>query len=327
MMQQNSVLLKLRAALSVPRSQSTSQNSESLGYDQPRFLFAAWYTELIGTKGDVFGLLARGEPSSALFENSQNLASSFCRLCRLKPIGTGHIVEQRDGLRKEKQDSTIPTPRLARKFSTWNPLHHAEGIYSENCMMENLRNQISVDFQCWKVNFKTEVCANTRCPTIAMLRSNEVETAKSVDDLMTSQSIEGRDFTDFEILVAKIASALKKIFFFFSTSEEEWVSKSSEPKNTTDFHEEDRLLTWSMTTFEQQELVMQLKTYQTCSIFAYLLTEWRRSRFRYKMGSHSIRNKWDTSRERLGRFVQIKVAGFRSTSDCVGFVQSRIEST
>ena len=38
-----------------------------------------------------------------------------------------------------------------------------------------------------------------------------MEVAKSVDDLMTSQSIEGRDFHDFEMLDAKIASALKKI--------------------------------------------------------------------------------------------------------------------
>ena len=115
----------------------------------------------IGDQGYVFGLLARGKPFSALFENSQNLASSSCRP---KPIDTGQIVEQREGLREEPQDSRIPTPRFAKKFSTWNPLFHAERIYSEKCMMENLGNQISVDFQCWKVNFKTEVCSNTRCP-------------------------------------------------------------------------------------------------------------------------------------------------------------------
>ena len=39
----------------------------------------------------------------------------------------------------------------------------------------------------------------------------EVEKGKSVDDPLTSQSIEGRDFSDFELLDAKIASALKKI--------------------------------------------------------------------------------------------------------------------
>ena len=88
-------------------------------------------------------------------------------------------------------------------------------------MMENLGNQISdlhfgkfpdsSDFQCWKTNFRTEVCSNSGCPTIAMLWIKEMEIAKSVDDLMTSQSIEGRDFPDFEMLDAKIASALERI--------------------------------------------------------------------------------------------------------------------
>ena len=40
------------------------------------------------------GLLARGESSSALFEVSNNLASSSCRW---KPIDTGKITEQREG--------------------------------------------------------------------------------------------------------------------------------------------------------------------------------------------------------------------------------------
>ena len=41
---------------------------------------------------------------------------------------------------------------------------------------------------------------------------NEVEIAKSIDDLVTSQSITGRkDFPDFEMRDAKIASALKRL--------------------------------------------------------------------------------------------------------------------
>ena len=41
------------------------------------------------------------------------------------------------------------------------------------------------------------------CPTTTRLWIKEVEIAKSVD--MTSQSIEGQDFTGFEMLDAKIA--------------------------------------------------------------------------------------------------------------------------
>ena len=40
-----------------------------------------------------------------------------------------------------------------------------------------------------------------------MLWIKEVEVAKSVDDFLTSQSIEGRYDFDFEMLDAKIASA------------------------------------------------------------------------------------------------------------------------
>ena len=68
------------------------------------------------------------------------------------------------------------------------------------------------DFQCWRVNFKTTVCVSTPFPQLAMLWINEVEMAKSMDHLVTSQSIKGRrDFPDFEMLDAKIASALGKI--------------------------------------------------------------------------------------------------------------------
>ena len=61
------------------------------------------------------------------------------------------------------------------------------------------------------MNFKTEVCSCSVCPTDAMWCFREVEVAKSVDHLVTSQSIRGHRFPNFEMLDAKIASALKRI--------------------------------------------------------------------------------------------------------------------
>ena len=91
---------------------------------------------LLGTSGYVFeGLPARGEPSSALLENSKNLAPFSCRFW---PLDTGKIAEHR-GVRDEPQGSTIPTPR----FATLNPFFRTGGTYSKNCMLENPRNQIS----------------------------------------------------------------------------------------------------------------------------------------------------------------------------------------
>ena len=67
------------------------------------------------------------------------------------------------------------------------------------------------DFQCWRVNIKTEVCVSTFISELTMSWINEVEMAKSFDDLVTSQSIEVKYFPDFEMLDARIASALRRI--------------------------------------------------------------------------------------------------------------------
>ena len=66
-------------------------------------------------------------------------------------------------------------------------------------------------FSCWKIRFKTEVCTCSQFPTEAMLWMKEVEMVDSVDDLKSSCSVRGIRMRDFEVLDAKIASALNKI--------------------------------------------------------------------------------------------------------------------
>ena len=88
-------------------------------------------------------------------------------------------------------------------------------------MVELPRNQVSElhfdkfrdpsTFQCWNTNFKTEVCSCSGYLTEAMLWIKEIEMAMSADDLTTLQSIKGNIFLNFEMLDAKIASALKWI--------------------------------------------------------------------------------------------------------------------
>ena len=46
----------------------------------------------------------------------------------------------------------------------------------------------SMDFQSWKINFRTEVCLRTDDPEVTMLWIKEVEIAKSIDELVTSRS-------------------------------------------------------------------------------------------------------------------------------------------
>ena len=59
-----------------------------------------------------------------------------------------------------------------------------------------------VEFQSWKVNFRTEVCLRTADPQITMRWIKQVDIAKSIDEFMTSP--------DFDMLDAMIVSALKK---------------------------------------------------------------------------------------------------------------------
>ena len=96
--------------------------------------------------------------------------------------------------------------------TTLNPLSHCEGTYSHSGLIVYPRFPISELQISWKVNFKNEICTRTVNPQISMLWIKEVEKAKSVGDLMTSQSItRQRDFPDYDMLDAMVASALKKL--------------------------------------------------------------------------------------------------------------------
>ena len=66
-------------------------------------------------------------------------------------------------------------------------------------------------FACWKIRFKTEVCACSEFPTEAMQWIKEVEMVDSVDDLRSSSSIRCISMPNFEVLDARIASALNKV--------------------------------------------------------------------------------------------------------------------
>ena len=66
-------------------------------------------------------------------------------------------------------------------------------------------------YACWKIRFKTEVCSCSQFPTEAMLWIKEVELVDSVDDPKSSRSIRGTHGPDFEVLDARIASALNRI--------------------------------------------------------------------------------------------------------------------
>ena len=105
--------------------------------------------------------------------------------------------------------------------SARNSFVPGEGRFSKNYGADQQRLQISdphfdkfttpATFACWKKSFKTEVCTCSQFPTEAMLWIKEVEMVDSVDDLRSSCSVTGIRMPDFEVLNARIASALNKI--------------------------------------------------------------------------------------------------------------------
>ena len=95
------------------------------------------------------------------------------------------------------------------------------GDYSNNYGADQQRLQISdlhfdkfptpATFACWKIRFKTEVCTCSQFPTEATQWIKEVELVDSVDELRSSSYTRGISMPNFEVLDARIASALNKI--------------------------------------------------------------------------------------------------------------------
>ena len=75
-------------------------------------------------------------------------------------------------------------------------------------------------FACWKIRFKTEVCTCSQFPTEAMQWIKEVELVDSVDELRSSSSTRCISMPNFEVLDARIASALNGIIHQFPFQKE-----------------------------------------------------------------------------------------------------------
>ena len=118
--------------------------------------------------------------------------------------------------RTQDQDQRCQSGQSAKKSVIFSG-----GDCSKNHGADQQRLQISelhfdkfptaATFACWKIRFKTEVCICSQFPTEAMHWIKEVEMVDSVDDLMSSCSVRGIRMPHFEVLDARIASALNRI--------------------------------------------------------------------------------------------------------------------
>ena len=126
-----------------------------------------------------------------------------------------HVTSER-----QNPDTTLD-PRCQSGPSARNSFDPEEGRSSKDYGADQQRLQISdphfdkfttpATFACLKIRFKIEVCTCSQFPTDAMLWIKEVEMVESVDDLKSLRSIRGTQGPDFEVLDAKIASALNRI--------------------------------------------------------------------------------------------------------------------
>ena len=174
---------------------------------------------------------APNKPTAASPGNARSLTGT---LCEPVSLNIGRSVANGEESERRTQHFAIPTPRFARKFSTWNP---------QKCMVAQPRNQVSEmhfnkcpdpsTLQCWKTRW---VCACSNSPTEALLWMKDVEMVASVDDVGSSQSIGGRIFPNSEMLDAKDCVRLEEGHHESTLPEEsQSVWRSKRPKWKTDF--------------------------------------------------------------------------------------------
>ena len=122
---------------------------------------------------------------------------------------------------EERIGTTIPMPMSAGRPSTMYPFLPAEIPLNSMAVQQRLQlSELHFDkfptpstFSCWKIRFKTQVSSCSGFPSEAMLWIKEVEMVDSVDELRSWSSIRGISMPNFEVLDARIASALNKIIF------------------------------------------------------------------------------------------------------------------
>ena len=166
-----------------------------------------------GTPGNVF---AHPQASSSA-PYSQELNSSKWNPWRETTEEPIHkSIAEKSG--RPKQDSDL---RCQSGPSAKDSVIFSGGDYPKNYGADQQRLQISdlhfdkfptpATFACWKIRVKTEVCTCSQFPTEAMQWIKEVELVDSVDELRSSSSTRGISMPNFEVLDARIASALNKI--------------------------------------------------------------------------------------------------------------------
>ena len=131
-------------------------------------------------------------------------------------------------------------------------------------------------FACWKIRFKTEECSCSQFPTEAMQWIKEVEMVDSVDDSKSSSSTRGISMPNFEVLDARIASALNKMIHNSHFTRRISLEERKAQKQDRSFVA-DRLLFRSTVTAGSLGAMILSKTTPTYSLLFFEMTIFRNS--------------------------------------------------
>ena len=156
-------------------------------------------------------------------------------------------------MEKSENQTPVQDQRCQSGPSAKSSVIPSEGDSLKNYGADQQRLQISdlhfdkfptpATFACWKIRFKTEVCTCSQFHTEAMQWIKEVKMVDSVDDLKSSSSTRGISMPNFEVLDARIASALNRIIHNSHFKRRISLEEQKKPKKRTVSFAEDRSLT------------------------------------------------------------------------------------
>ena len=173
-------------------------------------------------------------------------------------------------------------------------------------------------FASWKMRFKTDVCTCSQFPTEAMQWIKEVELVDSVDELRTSSSIRGISMPNFEVLDARIASALNK-----SIHNSHFKGRISLEEQKA--QKEDRFLRGRQIAYLIYDQFPGHWNPWFCRklhrLVHFCSSKWRYSGIRFLVGRNFIVIDKDSTWRHVGRIVQIKNTKVGETQDRIAIVR------
>ena len=178
-----------------------------------------------------------------------------------------------------------------------NSVIHSGGDSSKNEVSDQQRLQMSdlhfdkliptpATFACWKISFKTEVCA---CSHFLWKLCFGSIKWRWLIQWMIIQIRHQKEKLKWRILKYSMRELLQHWTesFIILTSKEESVWRNKSPRSRTVSFAEDRLLTWSMSTSGSQEPMILSRIVPTYSLWS---SKWRYSGIRFKVGRNFIIN-------------------------------------